>query len=96
MASADTIIGAFRRAATNALLIITAVLAVALRRLLDVALVMATLLVSAALTVMVAALLPLPLNFANVIALPLSLGCTLLTSLVFVPALLATMKPPAH
>ena len=157
VASADTIIGAFQRAGAGALLIITVVLAFALRRVLDVTLVLAALLVSAALTVLAAVLLPLPLNFANVIALPLllgvgvsfniyfvmnwragatlhlstptargvlfsalttgsafgslalsrhpgtasmgsllllSLGCTLLTSLIFVPALLATMKAP--
>ena len=157
--SANTIIGAFERAALGALLAIAVILALVLRRVLDVALVLAALLVSAALTVLAAVLLPLPLNFANIIALPLllgvgvsfniyfvmnwragatahlstptargvvfsalttatafgslalsrhpgtasmgdllllSLGCTLLTSLVFVPALLATIRPPVR
>ena len=159
VASADTIIGAFQRAALGALAAIAVILALVLSRVLDVALVLAALLVSAALTVLAAVLLPLPLNFANIIALPLllgvgvsfniyfvmnwragatahlstptaravvfsalttatafgslalsrhpgtasmgnllllSLGCTLLTSLVFVPALLAAMRSPGR
>jgi hopanoid biosynthesis associated RND transporter like protein HpnN len=72
--TADTIIGAFREAALTALVAIAAILFLALRRPADVALVMAPLLVSALLTVLVAVLVPLPLNFANIIALPLLLG----------------------
>ena len=155
-ATARTIIGAFERAAAGALLAITLILFAGLRRVRDVLLVLAPLLLSGLLTVLGAVLLPLPLNFANIIALPLllgvgvsfniyfvmnwraglqghlasptaravvfsalttatafgslalsrhpgtasmgallllSLGCTLLGSLVFVPALLATMPP---
>ena len=155
-ATARTIIGAFERAAAGALLAITLILFAALRRPRDVLLVLAPLLLSGLLTVLAAVLLPLELNFANIIALPLllgvgvsfniyfvmnwrdglrghlasptaravmfsalttatafgslalsrhpgtasmgtllllSLGCTLLASLVFVPALLATMAP---
>jgi uncharacterized protein len=158
-ATADTIVGAFREAAILAVVAIAVILFGLLRRLLDVALVMAPLLLSALLTLLVAVLLPLPLNFANIIALPLllgvgvsfniyfvmnwragqqhplgsatarailfsalttgtafgslalsghpgtasmgkllliSLGCTLLASLVFIPALLASMRPPAR
>ena len=136
---------------------ITVILFVALRRLRDVLLVLAPLMLSSLLTLLVAVLLPLPLNFANIIALPLllgvgvsfniyfvmnwragrtrmlgsatarailfsalttgtafgslalsghpgtasmgkllliSLGCTLLASLVFIPALLASLRPP--
>jgi hypothetical protein len=69
-----TIIGAFRHAAAYAVLAITAILAIALRRMRDVGLVLAPLLFSALLTLLVAVLLPLPLNFANIIALPLLLG----------------------
>ncbi len=156
-ATADTIVGAFRQAAIYAVVAIAILLLALLRRLLDAALVMAPLLMSALLTLLVAVLLPLPLNFANIIALPLLLGvgvsfniyfvmnwragqhhplgsatarailfsalttgtafgslalsghpgtasmgklllislaCTLLASLVFIPALLATLKPP--
>ncbi len=159
VATAATIIRAFERAALGAVLAITMILFAALRRPLDVALVLAPLLLSALLTVLAAVLLPLPLNFANIIALPLllgvgvsfniyfimnwrrgvrnhlqsptaravvfsalttatafgslalsrhpgtasmgallllSLGCTLLASLVFVPALLATLSSHRH
>ena len=157
-ATADTIVGAFRQAAIYAVIAIAVILLGLLRRVLDAALVMAPLLMSALLTLLIAVLLPLPLNFANIIALPLllgvgvsfniyfvmnwragqsrplgsatarailfsalttgtafgslalsghpgtasmgkllliSLGCTLLASLVFIPALLASLAPPA-
>ena len=55
-----------------------------LRRPLDVALVMAPLLLSALLTVVVAVALPLPLNFANIIALPLLLGVGVSFNIYFV------------
>jgi hopanoid biosynthesis associated RND transporter like protein HpnN len=158
VATANTIVGAFRDAAVYAVIAIALILLGLLRRILDAALVMAPLLMSALLTLLIAVLLPLPLNFANIIALPLllgvgvsfniyfvmnwragqrhplgsatarailfsalttgtafgslalsahpgtasmgkllliSLGCTLLASLVFIPALLASLKPPA-
>jgi hopanoid biosynthesis associated RND transporter like protein HpnN len=158
VATADTIVGAFRQAAIYAVIAIAVILLSLLRRILDASLVMAPLLMSALLTLLIAVLLPLPLNFANIIALPLllgvgvsfniyfvmnwragqhrplgsatarailfsalttgtafgslalsahpgtasmgkllliSLGCTLLASLVFIPALLASMTPPA-
>jgi predicted RND superfamily exporter protein len=158
IATADTIVGAFREAAIYAVIAIALILLGLLRRVLDAALVMAPLLMSALLTLLIAVLLPLPLNFANIIALPLllgvgvsfniyfvmnwragqqhplgsatarailfsalttgtafgslalsahpgtasmgkllliSLGCTLLASLVFIPALLASIRPPA-
>jgi hopanoid biosynthesis associated RND transporter like protein HpnN len=157
-ATAATITGAFRSAAMLAVVAITVILAVVLRRARDVLLVLAPLLLSSLLTLLVAVLLPLPLNYANIIALPLllgvgvsfniyfvmnwrdgrtrvlgsatarailfsalttstafgslalsahpgtasmgkllliSLGCTLLASLVFIPALLAALRPPA-
>jgi hopanoid biosynthesis associated RND transporter like protein HpnN len=156
LATSDTITGAFRSAAIGALIAIALILVVTLRRAGDVAMVLAPLVLSALLTLLVAVALPLPLNFANIIALPLllgvgvsfniyfvmnwragsreplgsataraivfsalttgsafgslalsghpgtasmgallliSLGCTLLASLVFVPALLASVKP---
>ena len=55
-----------------------------LRRVLDVALVLAPLLLSALLTVLVAVLLPVPLNFANIIALPLLLGVGVSFNIYFV------------
>ncbi len=157
VATSQTIISAFREAAIGALIAIAVILLIALRRVLDMALVLAPLLLSGLMTVVVAVLLPLPLNYANIIALPLllgvgvsfniyfvmnwraglshplgsataravlfsalttgtafgslalsyhpgtasmgvllllSLGCTLVASLVFVPALLASLRPP--
>ena len=82
--SAETIVAAFRFAAIGALIAITIILAVALRRPLDTALVLAPLLLSSLLTVIVAVALPLPLNFANIIALPLLLGVGVSFNVYFV------------
>jgi hopanoid biosynthesis associated RND transporter like protein HpnN len=82
--TADTILTAFRDAAIGAIVVIAVILFVALRRPLDVALVMAPLLLSALTTVVVAAVLPLPLNFANIIALPLLLGVGVSFNIYFV------------
>ena len=84
VATADTITSAFTRAAGGALIAIVVILAVALRRVVDVLMVLAPLLLSALLTVLVAVLLPLPLNFANVIALPLLLGVGVSFNIYFV------------
>ena len=83
-ATTDTIIGAFRSAAIYAVIAITVILAAALRRPLDVALVLAPLLLSALLTLLIAVVLPLPLNFANIIALPLLLGVGVSFNIYFV------------
>jgi hopanoid biosynthesis associated RND transporter like protein HpnN len=83
-ATSDTIIGAFRSAAIYAVCAITLILAVTLRRVTLVALVLAPLLLSALLTLLVAVLLPLPLNFANIIALPLLLGVGVSFNIYFV------------
>jgi hopanoid biosynthesis associated RND transporter like protein HpnN len=82
--SADTIVAAFQVAAIGALAAITLILAVALRRLLDTMLVLAPLLLSSLLTVIVAVVLPLQLNFANIIALPLLLGVGVSFNVYFV------------
>ncbi len=82
--SARTIVGAFRSAALLALAAITIVLALVLRRVLDVVLVLTPLLLSTLLTVVAAVLLPLPLNFANIIALPLLLGVGVSFNIYFV------------
>ena len=82
--SADTILAAFRAAALYALLAITAILALALRRALDVALVLAPLLLSALLTVVVAVVAGVSLNFANIIALPLLFGVGVSFNVYFV------------
>ena len=82
--AAETVTAAFRTAALLALVAIAVLLGLALRRVGDVALVLAPLLVSALLTVVVAVLLPLPLNFANIIALPLLLGVGVSFNVYFV------------
>jgi hopanoid biosynthesis associated RND transporter like protein HpnN len=79
-----TIIHAFRTAAIAALVAIALILLLILRQLLDVALVLAPLLLSALMTVVVAVALPLPLNFANIIALPLLLGIGVSFNIYFV------------
>ena len=66
------------------MLAITVILFVALRRVRDVALVLAPLLLSALMTALVAVLAPLPLNFANIIALPLLLGVGVSFNIYFV------------
>ncbi len=82
--TAATVVDAFRTAALSALAAIAAILLLVLRRPLDVGLVMAALLLSALLTVLVVVLLPLPLNFANIIALPLLLGVGVSFNIYFV------------
>ncbi len=82
--TAATIVGAFRTAALAALAAIAVILFLALRRPLDVALVMAPLLLSALLTVIVVVLAPMSLNFANIIALPLLLGVGVSFNIYFV------------
>ncbi len=159
VATSHTIVNAFRSAAAYALAAIAVILLLALRSLRDAALVMAPLLVAGLLTLLVIVLMPFPINYANIIALPLllgvgvsfnvyfvmnwragrravlasatarailfsalttgtafgslalshhpgtasmgdllliSLGCTLLASLVFIPALLASLRQPSN
>jgi hopanoid biosynthesis associated RND transporter like protein HpnN len=74
VATSTTIVTAFRSAAISALVAILVILSLILRRPLDVVLVAAPLVLSALLTLYVAVLLGMPLNFANIIALPLLLG----------------------
>ncbi len=68
------VVGAFQEASWLALALITALLAVVLRRLRDILLVLAPLGLAVLLTAATAVLLGLSLNFANVIVLPLLLG----------------------
>ena len=84
IATSRTIVDAFRDAAIGAIVAIALILLLVLRRLLDAALVMASLLLSALMTVVVSLLLGLPLNFANIIALPLLLGVGVSFNIYFV------------
>ncbi|MDE2516307.1 MAG: MMPL family transporter [Rhodospirillales bacterium] len=84
VATAATIVGAFREAAIGAVIAIAVLLFVVLRRVVDVALVMAPLLLSALLTVLVVVGTGMELNFANIIALPLLLGVGVSFNIYFV------------
>ncbi len=83
-ASSNTIVGAFRQAAIYALAAITLILFVFLRRVPAVALVLAPLLLSGLVTLLIMVLLSLPLNYANIIALPLLLGVGVSFNVYFV------------
>lgn len=83
-ASADTVVGAFVQAGTLALVAIAALLWITLRSLRDVALVLIPLLLAASLTLITSVAVGLPLNFANIIALPLLLGIGVAFDIYFV------------
>jgi len=72
--SADTIVHAFFQAAILALTCITIILFLVLRRVSDVLVTLVPLLLAAVVTLELTVLFGLPLNFANIIALPLLLG----------------------
>jgi hopanoid biosynthesis associated RND transporter like protein HpnN len=72
--SAKTVVRAFVEAGVLALVSITIILFVALRRVTDVLLTLVPLLLAGVVTLELCALLKLPLNFANIIALPVLLG----------------------
>jgi hypothetical protein len=72
--SAKTVVSAFMQAGMLALVSITLILAVVLRRLSDIAMTLVPLLLAGVVTLELTVLLDLPLNFANIIALPLLLG----------------------
>ena len=84
IATSQTIVDAFRTAAIYALIAITIILLIALRRIRDVALVLAPLLLSGLLTLLIMVAVPLPLNYANIIALPLLLGVGVSFNIYFV------------
>jgi hypothetical protein len=82
--SAHTVMHAFVTAAIIAIIAIAVLLAAILRRLDDVLLVMAPLLLAGLLTLATSVLADLPLNFANIIALPLLLGIGVAFDIYFV------------
>jgi uncharacterized protein len=83
-ASAQTIVGAFRTAGIFALCAIAALLLIVLRRPFDVFLVLTPLILAGLLTIATSVLSDLPLNFANIIALPLLLGVGVAFDIYFV------------
>ena len=82
--SARTIVAAFLQASGYALVAITFLVALVLRRLRDVALVVGPLLLSTLVTLAASVVLGLPINFANIIALPLLLGIGVAFNIYFV------------
>ncbi|KIZ42030.1 MULTISPECIES: MMPL family transporter [Rhodopseudomonas] len=86
MKSGDTIVSAFIQAGLWALLSISLLLWLALRRIGDVALTLVPLLVAGAVTLEICVIIGLPLNFANIVALPLLLGVGVAFKIYYVTA----------
>jgi uncharacterized protein len=85
-AAGDTIVVSFLQAGAWSFIAITLILAAALRRVRDVVLTMIPVLLSGLLTFATCAVLDLPLNFANIIALPLLFGVGVAFNIYFVMA----------
>ncbi len=84
--SGDTIVKAFIHAGIYALVVISLLLWVTLRRIADVLLTLVPLLVAGAVTLEICVLIGLPLNFANIVALPLLLGIGVAFKIYYVTA----------
>lgn len=84
--SGDTIVKAFIHAGLWALLSIGLLLWIVLRRFSDVMMTLVPLLVAGAVTLEICVLIGLPLNFANIIALPLLLGVGVAFKIYYVVA----------
>jgi hopanoid biosynthesis associated RND transporter like protein HpnN len=86
MASGNSVVRAFLEAGVYSLVSITVILVLALRRARDVILTLIPVLLSGLLTFATCAALGLPLNFANIIALPLLFGVGVAFNIYFVLA----------
>lgn len=84
--SGDTIVQAFIQAGLWALVSIALLLWLALRRIGDVLLTLVPLLVAGVMTLEICVLIGLPLNFANIVALPLLLGVGVAFKIYYVTA----------
>jgi uncharacterized protein len=84
--SGDTVVNAFIHAGIYALVVIGLLLWITLRRLTDVAMTLVPLLVAGAVTLEICVLIGLPLNFANIVALPLLLGIGVAFKIYYVTA----------
>jgi uncharacterized protein len=84
--SGDTVVDAFVHAGAYALLVISLLLWITLRRITDVLLTLVPLLVAGAVTLEICVLIKLPLNFANIVALPLLLGIGVAFKIYYVTA----------
>jgi uncharacterized protein len=84
--SGDTIVKAFIHAGLWALVVISLLLWLTLRRVTDVLLTLVPLLVAGAVTLEICVLIGLPLNFANIVALPLLLGVGVAFKIYYITA----------
>jgi hopanoid biosynthesis associated RND transporter like protein HpnN len=84
--SGDTVVKAFIHAGLWALVVISFLLWLTLRRVTDVLLTLVPLLVAGAVTMEICVLIGLPLNFANIVALPLLLGVGVAFKIYYVTA----------
>jgi uncharacterized protein len=84
--SGETVVRAFIQAGVCALLVISLLLWLALRRIVDVLLTLVPLLVAGAVTLEICVLIGMPLNFANIVALPLLLGVGVAFKIYYVTA----------
>jgi len=84
--SGDTVVKAFIHAGLWALAVISFLLWLTLRRVTDVLLTLVPLLVAGAVTMEICVLIGLPLNFANIVALPLLLGVGVAFKIYYVTA----------
>ncbi|MBO4221266.1 MMPL family transporter [Bradyrhizobium neotropicale] len=84
--SGDTVVRAFIHAGIWSLIVISLLLWLTLRRVSDVLLTIVPLLVAGAVTLEICVLIGLPLNFANIVALPLLLGVGVAFKIYYVTA----------
>jgi len=84
--SGDTVVKAFIHAGIYSLVVIGLLLWITLRRITDVLLTLVPLLVAGAVTMEICVLIGLPLNFANIVALPLLLGIGVAFKIYYVTA----------
>ncbi|MGJ4905837.1 MMPL family transporter [Bradyrhizobium sp. HKCCYLS2058] len=84
--SGDTIVKAFIHAGIYSLVVISLLLWVTLKRFSDVLMTIVPLLVAGAVTLEICVLIKLPLNFANIVALPLLLGIGVAFKIYYVVA----------
>ena len=84
--SGDVVVGAFVEAGVLSFVAITVLLFIVLRRVRDVAITMAPIVLTGLLTLASCVVLGLPLNFANIIALPLLFGIGVAFHIYFVMA----------
>jgi hypothetical protein len=84
--SGDTVVKAFIHAGIYSLVVISLLLWITLRRISDVLVTLVPLLVAGAVTLEICVLIGLPLNFANIVALPLLLGIGVAFKIYYVTA----------